>query len=91
MQVFLEPLTTNGKPKRASKQDLDHELKKHMMSIHFPHPYFGYIRMVTELERGSSRQSHESMAAHEGTRNAVDYSNEALELVLILLNSGKEK
>ncbi|WP_141692538.1 IS3 family transposase [Paenibacillus pectinilyticus] len=36
-------------PQRKARNDLDHELKEHMMAIHFAHPYFGYPRMVDAL------------------------------------------
>lgn len=48
-------------PQRAVRHELDHELKEHMMAIHFAHPYYGYKRMVTELGEAGYLVNHKKV------------------------------
>jgi putative transposase len=46
---------------RSEKQKKDHEIKEHMMAIHFAHPYFGYPRMMTALWEAGYRVNHKKV------------------------------
>ncbi|MBN3523688.1 IS3 family transposase [Paenibacillus apiarius] len=46
---------------RAERQTRDHEIKEHMMAIHFAHPYFGYPRMMTALWEAGYRVNHKKV------------------------------
>ncbi|WP_443146855.1 IS3 family transposase [Paenibacillus sp. OSY-SE] len=43
---------------RAERQAWEHEIKEHMMAIHYAHPYFGYPRMMTALCEACFRVNH---------------------------------
>ena len=48
-------------PLRIEKQARDHEIKEHMMAIHFTHPYFGYPRMEIALWEAGYLVNHKKV------------------------------
>ncbi len=48
-------------PQRKARQEKDHEIKEHMMAIHFAHPYFGYPRMTTALWEAGYNVNHKKV------------------------------
>lgn len=50
------------KPEREARRDKDHEMKEHMMAIHFVHPEFGYPRMITALRESGYHVNHKKVS-----------------------------
>ncbi|MFD1221441.1 IS3 family transposase, partial [Paenibacillus vulneris] len=48
-------------PQRNARQNKDHEIKEHMMAIHFAHPDFGYPRMTTALWEAGYSVNHKKV------------------------------
>ncbi|WP_282936089.1 IS3 family transposase [Paenibacillus sp. RC67] len=48
-------------PQRKASQEKDHEIKEHMMAIHFAHPYYGYPRMTTALREAGYKVNHKKV------------------------------
>lgn len=46
---------------RDARKDKDHEIKEHMMAIHFAHPDFGYPRMTTALWEAGYNVNHKKV------------------------------
>ena len=46
---------------RAERQTWDHEIKEHMMAIHFAHPYFRYPRAMRALCEAGYRVNHKKV------------------------------
>ncbi|MCM3291863.1 IS3 family transposase [Paenibacillus sp. MER 180] len=46
---------------REARRDKDHEIKEHMMAIHFVNPEFGYPRMMTALWEAGYNVNHKKV------------------------------